>query len=156
MNRPLRVFVSGPISRGDLAGNVNQATAAFVELARLGFAPFCPHWSVYSGEARRFDAPFGPMPVGSVYAVAGVTPNALGIADWLRVDLAWVRVADAVLRLPGESPGADLETAEARRCNVPVFSSVADLMSWVDAGALPEWAHGSPCAGCDICSTVVS
>jgi Rrf2 family protein len=31
-----RVYIAGPISKGDLAHNINQATAAFVALAKAG------------------------------------------------------------------------------------------------------------------------
>ena len=44
----VRVYIAGPISMGDLAHNLNQATAAFVRLAKAGLAPLCPHWSAYS------------------------------------------------------------------------------------------------------------
>lgn len=121
-----RVYIAGPISKGDLAHNVNQATAAFVALAKAGFAPWCPHWSVYASPCQT-----------AVYVTGGVV--GIGTAkgndemtheDWLGVDLPWVGVADAVLRLPGESSGADRETAHARDCGVPVFDSLADVIAW--------------------------
>ncbi len=34
-------------------------------------------------------------------------------ATWVAIDLPWVAVADALLRLPGESIGADREVATA-------------------------------------------
>lgn len=37
-------------------------------------------------------------------------------------------VAEGVLRLPGESLGADLEVARAEEQGVPVFKSIADLV----------------------------
>lgn len=123
MNR-LRVYIAGPISKGDLAGNIQRASDAFEALALAGLAPFCPHWSCFSGKVQVSETG------GSVYAVAGAQPNKLTHADWLAVDLAWVGCADAVLRLPGESTGADLETAEAKRAGIRVFDSLAELMVW--------------------------
>lgn len=117
----IRVYIAGPISKGDLATNINQATQAFLDLAAAGFAPMCPHWSAYSGPAMRHPVS------GMVYAIAGATPNQMQHADWLAVDLAWVQAADAVLRLPGESAGADQETNEAERLGIPVFDSVDAL-----------------------------
>jgi hypothetical protein len=126
-----RVYIAGPISRGDLAHNINQATAAFVELARAGLAPLCPHWSVYSA------GPATPHPsdrAGHVYTV-GTAAGHPGMehADWLGVDLLWVAVADAVLRLPGASVGADAEVCEAVRRGIPVFLTVAGVLVWVQA-----------------------
>jgi len=34
---------------------------------------------------------------------------------------------DAVLRIPGESRGADLEVARARRLGLPIFTDVSEL-----------------------------
>jgi hypothetical protein len=119
-----RIYLAGPISRGDLATNINQATAAFAALAKAGFAPWCPHWSCYSGGA--IVAPHN----GTVYALAtaGGIPG-MGHADWLGVDLAWVETADAVLRLPGDSIGADVEVAHAARFGLPVFTRVEDVIA---------------------------
>lgn len=119
-----RVYICGPISKGDLAHNINQASRCFERLALAGMAPFCPHWSCFSGEASR------PYHLKQVIAVAAAQPTKLTHADWLRVDLAWVAVCDAVLRLPGESVGADAECGFAREKGIPVFDSEAALLEW--------------------------
>lgn len=131
-----RVYIAGPITKGPLDHNINQATAAFVALAKAGLAPHCPHWSCYSGNARweTLTTDDGGQ-YEAVIAEAGVTPNELTHADWYGLDLAWVAVADAVLRLPGESRGADLETAEAAARGIPVFHSVEDVTAWARAAA---------------------
>jgi len=103
---------------------VNQATDAFVRLAKGGLAPLCPHWSVYSKPAR-------PAGENGVYCTGTANGNdQMSHEDWMGVDLPWVAVADAVLRLPGESSGADCEVAEANRCGVPVFNTVAAVLEW--------------------------
>lgn len=124
-----RVYIAGPISKGDLLRNVDQATEAFVALAKAGFAPMCPHWSVYSKPAFRFhDA--------GVFCKATTQGNdQMSHADWLDVDLPWVDVSDAVLRLPGESKGADREVARAGEKGIPVFHSVAEVIAWRDKKA---------------------
>jgi hypothetical protein len=139
---PLRVYIAGPISRGDLAHNITQATRAFVELARAGLAPWCPHWAAFSGGVRL-------TPSGTPYAEAAVHGCGLDHADWLRVDLAWMAGADAVLRLPGESEGADREVAEARRLGVPVFGNVLQVKLWADmpADGRRLFRHGPHGAG---------
>lgn len=118
-----RIYIAGPISRGDLAHNIAQAERAFYALLRAGFAPFCPHWSCYGGGPRI-------TPSGTVYAIAERTPAGTTHDDWIGADLPWVGVSDAVLRLPGESSGADLETAEADRLGIPVFGDVAAVIQW--------------------------
>jgi hypothetical protein len=121
-----RVYIACPISKGDLAHNIRQANAAFLTLFREGFAPFNPVWSVYFG--------------GGVYAAANATPSGLGHGDWLDVDLPWVSVADAVLRLPGASAGADMETALAASRGIPVFPNVELLTHALN----PEASRSTP------------
>lgn len=118
------MYIAGPISNGDLAENVNRATAAFVALAKAGFAPLCPHWSVYAKPCGRADWSDGRT-------VCYGTRNGndeMSHADWMRVDLPWVAAADAVLRLPGASAGADRETAHAESLGVPVFADLNELI----------------------------
>lgn len=121
-----RVYIAGPISKGDLAHNINQASEAFARLAAAGHSPFCPHWSAFSGFAFR-----GAN--GDVYGIATAGGCGLPHAEWLRVDLSWVAVCDAVLRLPGESVGADQETAFADMSGIPVFTSESELLMWAGA-----------------------
>lgn len=121
-----RVYIAGPISKGDLAHNVNQATDAFITLAKAGIAPLCPHWSVYSKPAMSYMDSLGTSRVLCYGTAQG--NDQMSHADWLNVDLPWVQVADAVLRLPGESSGADRETEFARACGIPVFHSVRELL----------------------------
>lgn len=121
-----RVYIAGPISKGDLLENIRQAEEAFVELVRDGFAPFCPHWSAFAGSAvcDGFTAD-GRTVVAGKATVASSLP--LNHDDWLDVDLPWVAVADAVLRLPGESAGADREVALAGVFGIPVFTCAEAL-----------------------------
>jgi hypothetical protein len=119
-----RVYIAGPISKGDLAHNIRQAEEAFFLLLKAGLAPFCPHWSCYSN---------GPAQLAPGVVAAVATQNGgggCGHADWLGADLPWVAVSEAVLRLPGESTGADMEVKEAVGKGIPVFYSVADVLAW--------------------------
>ncbi len=125
MNARKRIYLAGPISKGDMLHNVQQADVAFLALLRAGFAPMCPHWSVYHGSAQRPVAPDGP-----VVATADAKPNGTTHADWMGVDLPWVAVSDAVLRLSGESVGADQECAHAASLGVPVFHGVAEVVAY--------------------------
>ena len=113
-----------------MLSNIRQAEAAFLELARLGFAPMNPVWSVYCGSARWQASDHQFDPVHRVVATANALPTGTTHEDWMGVDLPWVAVAHAVLRLPGESVGADTETAHADRLGIPVFDSIPDLLTW--------------------------
>lgn len=103
----LRVYISGPITLGDRQKNIQQATEAAKQLIDAGHAPLCPHLSCYF--------PFAD----------DVTHQ-----QWLDVDLPWVSVSDALVRLPGESKGADMEVAHANSEMVPVFHSVESFLQW--------------------------
>lgn len=129
------VYIAGPISKGDLCENINQATRAFVELARAGLAPFCPHWSVYSKQCYRpvednsdLDGYFDEEEIICKATVGG--SDQITRSDWLNIDFSWLVKADAVLRLPGDSDGADLECALAKAKNIPVFDSVEEVIKY--------------------------
>lgn len=118
----MRIYIAGPISKGDMLQNVKQFDDAFLQLLRLGFAPFNPGASVYLGNATRLH--------DTVLAVADSKASGVTHEEWMAVDLAWLECADAVLRLPGESVGADLETAHAKKICTPVFLTIDDLCRW--------------------------
>lgn len=103
-SRRWRVYIAGPLSLGDRQANVRQAVEAGLELARLGYAPLIPHLTNYiDGD------------------------DSLGVENWYEIDLAWLQVADAVLRLPGPSKGADEEERLAREWGIPVYYTVTAL-----------------------------
>lgn len=107
-----RIYVAGPISRGDLAHNIQQAREAGDRLLKAGFAPFVPHLSVFwSGNTPE------------------VLPAGTTAEDWYAVDLPWVAASDAVLRLPGESVGADKEVALAIELGIPVYYNLDALLA---------------------------
>lgn len=112
MSQRLRVYVAGPISKGDLRENIKQARQAGDRLLKAGFAPYVPHLTCYWA---------GDTPE--------VLPSGTTHEDWMGLDLPWVAVADAVLRLPGESPGADQEVAFAKELGIPVYMDVEELIA---------------------------
>lgn len=113
-----RIYVAGPISKGDLSGNIKRGINAAVELMRRGYAVYCPHFSAFAG--------FGESPYKSS-ALIEKSP-CLTHQEWLANDLPWVAVSDAVLRLPGESVGADLEVRHAESLGIPVYESMDQLL----------------------------
>jgi hypothetical protein len=76
---------------------------------KLGFVPFVPHlsalWDIVDGES-----------------------SPITYDDWLKYDFAWIDCCDALLRMPGESRGADMEVEYARSKGIPVSYSIADLI----------------------------
>jgi dCMP deaminase len=125
-----RVYVSCPISRPDtlngLYHNIAQADRASAELMRRGYSFFNPALSCYLGGAQPASS---SIPV--VHAVADRHANdefqQFAHGDWLDMDFAWVAASDAVLRLPGESTGADAEVKFAESLHIPVFTSIDTL-----------------------------
>lgn len=109
MSSRARIYIASPISKGDVEQNVRRACAAATELIKLGYAPLCPQLTCY------LESPVASLSAGFDHET------------WMEVDLPWVRVAHAVLRLPGESRGADREVKYALDHCIPVFNSIECL-----------------------------
>lgn len=105
----LKVYISGPITSGNRNHNFAQAADAHKALMLCGFAPLNP--------MSTMTLPF---------AWDADVPHSL----WLDCDFPWVAVADAVLRLPGFSVGADAELAYAQKYGVPIFHSLDQLIAY--------------------------
>lgn len=101
-----KVYISGPITIGDRNHNFYQAATAEKNLMLAGYAPLNP--------MRSITLPF---------AWESCMPHSL----WLECDVPWVVSSDVVLRLPGESAGADREVQIARRANIPIVYSEEEL-----------------------------
>ncbi len=101
----MKVFISGPYTLGDVAQNVRAAVDVADVLLSRGHAPYVPHlshfWHVL--HPHEWDA-------------------------WIGLDREWLACCSAVIRIPGESKGADLEVQEAQRLNIPVFESIEEFM----------------------------
>ena len=110
----VHVYVAGPIS-SDPRGHAREALRVGTELLNAGLAPFVPHLSVWWDE-------FYPQ----------------AYERWLAYDFAWLSRCDALLRLPGASPGADREVAFARERGIPVFGSVGAVLEWARPTRGPE------------------
>lgn len=102
----VKVYIASPYTKGDVAVNVKRQIDMADELMTLGYAPFVPLYSHFQHMAH-------PRPY----------------TDWVEIDLEWVPVCDVLLRLDGESSGADGEVAFALDCGVSVVYSVAELQA---------------------------
>ena len=87
-----------------MALNVRNAIYADNLMARRGHIPFIPHlmhfWHMLIPHEYEF---------------------------WLDQDLVWLKECDAVLRLPGESAGADTEVRIAKHLGMPIYHDVFDI-----------------------------
>ena len=97
----MRVYIAGPYTHGDVAVIVRTAMLAGMELMKAGHTVFIPHLTHY---LHLLD----PQPW----------------EFWIRYDTGWVLSCDSVVRLPGDSLGADREVAIARENKIPVYFGV--------------------------------
>jgi hypothetical protein len=117
-----RIYIAGPISRGDLRANIQQADDAAAKLIAAGFAPIVPHWSCYMGGVI---AEYGDAEL--TMAAASKT-NAAPYETWMEIGLSLLSACHALLRLPGESPGADQEIGFALSVRIPVYYDVTSVI----------------------------
>lgn len=91
------VYVAGPYTRGDVAQNVARAIEAAHEVIESGHAPYVPHLSHFLHLHKQRD-----------------------YETWMRIDLQLLSRCDCMIRLVGESPGADREQQCAKELRIPL------------------------------------
>jgi len=109
----IKVYIASPYTLGDVAVNVAKQMKVADALIDEGFAPFVPLYS-------HFQHMYNPKP----YEV------------WTKLDLEWVLSCDVLLRLEGESKGADNEVKFAQENKIPVVYSIEELLDWRNEGWL--------------------
>lgn len=104
------VYIAGPITKGDKMENLAQAIKAWNQVADHPLlCPVCPHTSILAEMTK-------------------ARPH----EDWMAIDLPILSKCDFLLRLPGESKGADQEVKFAESNGIPVVHHIADLAMLVD------------------------
>ena len=103
----IKVYLASPYTIGSEGENVRVSLIAANELINEGFAPFAPLLSH-----------FQHMMFPQDYHI------------WMTLNLEWVSVCDCLLRLPGESSGADLEVEFAHNNSIPVFYTIAQILEY--------------------------
>ena len=100
----MRIYIAAPYSIGDVGVNVRNAINAAEQIVKLGHVPYIPHLThfLHMIFPRRYDW-------------------------WLKYDLEWLDVCDAVYRLDGESDGADREVEYAKANKRPVYYALQDI-----------------------------
>jgi len=103
----ITVYIASPYTKGDIAVNVKRQLDCVDVLMDLGFVPYAPLYS-------HFQHLVHPRPY----------------QDWIDIDLVWVEICDCLLRLPGDSSGADNEIKWAEDLRKPVFYSIDALVDY--------------------------
>jgi hypothetical protein len=99
------VYIASPYTNGDVATNVRNSLLMADKLLNMGYLPFPPllshFWHFLS--PKSYDT-------------------------WLDWGKEWVLHCDYVLRLPGQSEGADVEVELAKQHGIRVFYSLEELV----------------------------
>ena len=101
----IKVYIASPYTLGDVAVNVKFQLDTADGLMGLGYAPFIPLLTHFLHMAH-------PRPY----------------EDWIKVDREWVLACDVLLRLGGQSKGADSEVELAKQNDIPVYYSTQELI----------------------------
>ena len=97
------IYIAAPYSSDPERNEIIALEAADV-LWERGYIPFIPH--LY-------------------HHWHGLSPKPY--EQWMEMGAAFLKRCDAVLRLPGESPGADREVEMAQGLSMPIYFGIADL-----------------------------
>jgi len=98
------VYIASPYTVGDVAMNVRRQIETANQLVEIGCLPYVPllshFWHLILPHSYEF---------------------------WTEMDMDWLEVCDCILRLPGESKGADAEAKRMRELGKPVYYSIFEL-----------------------------
>ena len=106
----IRVYIASAYSLGSEGENVRISLECANELINEGFAPYSPLLTHFQHM---------------------IFPQDYDI--WMSLDLEWLCVCDCLLRLPGESIGADNEVEFARNNSIPVFYTIQQIIEYYNA-----------------------
>lgn len=101
----MKIYIACPYTKGDTAMNVRAslfAQDAIESMGHMAYNPLLSHFQHLVLPHRDVDW-------------------------WYEKDLKWLRECDALLRLPGESVGADREVEVARDLNIPIYHCVEEI-----------------------------
>lgn len=107
----LKVYIASPYTLGDPLTNVNRQIAIAEELRSKDdrILPFWPLQSHYWDQLYQHDYDF-----------------------WMKLCIDWLSTMDVLLRLLGESKGADKEVKIAKQLGIPVFYSVDKILDYCE------------------------
>lgn len=107
----ISVYIASPYSlpKGEQLENVYKSFDAYYDLVKSGFIPFAPLTCHFIHERH-------PLPY----------------EKWIGIDNEWQDKCDCLLRLLGESKGADREVDRMGLFGKPVFYCIEDLIKFYD------------------------
>jgi len=103
------VYISAPYTNGDIEANVNAAIEAGNRITGAGHQVFIPHLTHFWHLRYPHEYEF-----------------------WMEHDLFWLEKCTDLVRLPGESQGADREVKRARESGIVVHSSVDGFLAYAE------------------------
>ena len=98
------IYIASPYTKGDVVINVRRQIDTGDRILGMGHIPYVPNLTHF----WHF-----------------VSPKAYEI--WMDIDSEILKRCDAVLRLSGESKGADREVELAKSLGIPVYYSLEDI-----------------------------
>jgi hypothetical protein len=104
MKNAPKVYIASPYTLGDIGVNVKTQHDVFYILLQMGYNPHAPLLLHYQH-----------------------IHHPLSYQTCIDYTLSWLEVCDILLRLPGESAGADGEVARAKELGMPVYYDYRDL-----------------------------
>jgi len=110
-DEPQLIYIAGPLSGPDQDHNVRQAVLTAEVCRRRGHVPIVPHLSVLWNMMMGSPIPW---------------------QEWIDYDLNLMRAVQrggwgGLIRLRGDSPGADLEVEEATRLGIPIWCNTNEV-----------------------------
>lgn len=112
----VKVYIAGPYSSGDVGENVHNAMLTADRILDAGLIPYCPHLWHYQHI---------------------MTPRPQ--SEWLGLVMEWISMCNCIIRMPGDSAGADLEVDYAKQCGLRVYHHLHDLLAAETIPAVPSY-----------------
>ena len=116
-SQPMLILIAGPYKSGTggdpdaMAANLKKLEAAAWPVFEAGHVPMIGEWVA--------------LPV--LHSAGATVHDALAEQVLYPTAQRLLQHCDAVLRLPGESAGADMDVATAERLGLPVYHQVAEI-----------------------------
>ena len=103
----MRIYIASAYTKGDVAINVRRVIEVADYLLERGHIPYVPHLT-------------------HLWHLISLKP----VSAWYAYDLSFLQDwAEALLRIPNESDGADNEVNVAKYLDIPVYYNIEDIPS---------------------------
>jgi len=102
----MKVYIAAPYTQGAWEYNIRDVVNAAERVYQAGHYPFIPHtmttlWALIEPKSKN---------------------------EWLEFDLYWLGQCDCLIRLSGDSEGADTEVGFAESNDITVYDSVGAFL----------------------------